>query len=81
MTLAEIIAELQALQAAQATFTQADIDAAVVTAVTPLNDQIVALTAQVTAFPDQVHAAVLAEDASLAAKLKPILDELAALTV
>lgn len=80
-TLADVIAELQAIQASQAQFTQADIDSAVAAAVQPLNVQIVALTAQVTAIPDQVHAAVLAEDVVLAGKVKPFLDQIAALLV
>lgn len=82
-TLADVIAELQAIQASQAQFTQADIDAAVATAVTPLNSQVTVLTqevtdlqAQVLALPGQIHDAVLAEDVALAAKVKPIIDEL-----
>lgn len=76
--LAQVQAQLVALQAAQATFTQADIDAAVAAAVSPLNDQVAALQASVAAFPGQVHDAVLAEDVAVAAKVKPILDQLVA---
>lgn len=59
-----------------------DVDAAVAAAVGPLNDQIAALNAQVASLfsADQVHQAVLDEDSKLAAKIKPILDELAAAT-
>lgn len=92
MTIAQILdlltqvqAELVALQANQTQFTQADLDAAVLAAVTPLTDsvtalnlQVVDLQAQVSAFPGQVHDAVLAEDVAIAAKVKPILDALVA---
>jgi hypothetical protein len=59
---------------------QMQIDAAVAAAVGPLNDQIAALNSQVSSMftADQVHQAVLDEDAKLAAKLKPILDALGA---
>lgn len=77
MTLAEVIAELQAIQASQAQFTQADIDAAVKAAIDPLAAQMVDLQAQVAAMPDQVHQAVLAEDAMVAQKVKPVLDQMA----
>lgn len=78
MTLADVIAELQAIQASQAQFTQADVDAAVKAAVDPLAAQMAALQAQVMAIPDQVHAAVVAEDVLVAAKIKPIVDQLVA---
>lgn len=87
-TLLDVIAELQAIQASQAQFTQSDVDAAVLAAVTPLNTQVAALAqqvvdlnAQVLALPGQIHDAVLAEDVALAAKIKPVIDELAALLV
>jgi len=90
MTLAQIldlVAQLQAavtqLQASQASFTQADMDAAVAAAVGPLNDQIAALNqsvmdlqGQVAGVPDQIHAAVVAEDATVAEKIKPLIDQL-----
>lgn len=57
-------------------FTQADIDAAVAAAVQPLNDQVAAMQATIDTIPDQIHAAVLAEDADLAAKIKPLIDQL-----
>lgn len=69
--LAQVQTQLVALQAAQATFTQADVDAAVKAAVDPLNAQLATL-------PDQVHAAVVAEDAVIAAKVKPTVDALVA---
>ena len=83
MTLAQILdlvsqlqAAVTALQAAQATFTQADIDAAVKAAVDPINAQVAALQASVAGVPDQIHAAVVAEDVALAAKIKPLIDQL-----
>lgn len=76
----DLIAQLQssvaALQAAQATFSQADIDAAVAAAVQPLNDQVAAMQAQIAGIPDQIHQAVMDEDAALAAKIKPLIDQL-----
>lgn len=73
MNLAAILALLQQaqqaiadLQSQQTSFTQADIDAAVLAAVGPLNDQVAALNAQVMAFPDQQTKAV--SDAVSAAK-------------
>lgn len=73
MNLAAILALLQQAQQAivdlqntQTGFTQADIDAAVLAAVAPLNDQVAALNAQVMAFPEQQTKAVL--DAVAAAK-------------
>lgn len=74
--LAAVQAQLAAFQASQATFTQADIDAAVSAAVQPLNDQVTALQASIAGVPDQIHAAVVAEDAALAAKIKPLIDQL-----
>ncbi len=75
-----LVAQLQdavnQLKASQATFTQADVDAAVAAAVQPLNDQVTALQAQVAGVPDQIHAAVVAEDQALAAKIKPLIDQL-----
>lgn len=76
--LAQVQAQLVALQASQSTFTQADIDAAVKAAVDPLTLQLTDLQTQVAALPDQVHAAVLAEDAVLAAKVKTAVDQLVA---
>lgn len=83
MTLQEIIglvtdlqAQLVALQASTTQFTQADLDKAVSDAVAPLNAQVSDLQAQVGAIPDQVHQAVVAEDAALAGKVKPLLDQL-----
>lgn len=76
--LAQVQAQLVALQAAQATFSQADIDAAVKAAVDPLTAQLVALNAQVAAMPDQIHQAVVAEDALVAQRVKPAIDQLAA---
>lgn len=78
MTLAEVIAELQSIQASQAQFTQADMDSAVAAAVAPLSAQMADLQAQVVAMPDQIHQAVLAEDAMVAQKVKPIIDQLIA---
>lgn len=73
MNLAEIIAALQAqitalqtLQSSQTQFSQADIDAAVLAAVGPLNDQVSALQVLVAAFPEQQTKAV--SDAVSAAK-------------
>lgn len=81
--LAAVQAQLAAFQASQATFTQADIDAAVLAAVGPLNDQLTALNQSVTdlqtslaGVPDQIHAAVVAEDVALASKIKPLIDQL-----
>lgn len=76
--LAQVQAQLVALQASQATFSQADIDAAVKAAVDPLTAQLVALNAQVAAMPDQIHQAVVAEDALVAQRVKPAIDQLAA---
>lgn len=83
--LSQVQAQLVALQNTATQFSQADLDAAVLAAVTPLNDtvaalnvQVVDLQAQVTAFPGQVHDAVLAEDVAIAAKVRPILDALVA---
>lgn len=73
---AQLQASLVALQAAQATFSQADLDAAVAAAVGPLNDQVAAMQAQIAGIPDQIHAAVVQEDADLAAKIKPLIDQL-----
>lgn len=76
MNLADIIAALQALQASQPQFSQADVDAAVQAAVAPLNEQVASLQAQVVAIPEQLHQAALAEDAMLAEKLKVLIDQL-----
>lgn len=83
MSLSEIIAKLQeqlvALQAladSQTQYSQADLDMAVADAVAPLNQQIVALQAQVGALPQAIHDAVVAEDVALAAKVKPLVDQL-----
>lgn len=78
MTLQEIIDQLVAFQASQAQFTQADVDAAVAAAVAPVNEQVLALQAQAAQVPDQIHAAILAEDANLAQKIKPLIDQIAA---
>lgn len=79
MTLAQIIEELKALAAAQAQFSQADIDQAV--ANQKAEDQIAMddLKAQVAAMPGQIHDAVVQEDARVAQAIKPLVDQLAAL--
>lgn len=74
--LVDLQAKLAAIQAAQATFTQADVDAAVKAAVDPINAQVTALQGQIAGVPDQIHAAVVAEDVALAAKIKPLVDQI-----
>ena len=78
MALQDIIKELQDLAASQPQFTQSDIDAAVKAAVDPLAAQVAELQSSVAAIPAQVQAAVLAEDQAVAAKAKPIIDQLLA---
>lgn len=75
-----LVAQLQdavnQLKDSQAQFSQSDVDAAVAAAVQPLNDQVLALQAQAAQVPDQIHAAVLAEDAVVAQKIKPLIDQI-----
>lgn len=67
--LAQVQAQLVALQQSTAVYTQADLDAAVASAVAPLNEQ-------VAAFPGQIEAAVGAEKARVLDSVKGKIDEL-----
>lgn len=83
MSLADIIAalqtqlaNLQALQAATTSFTQADIDSAVAAAVAPLNAQIAAIPGQVTAAVEAMKAADLIELAQVEAAVQTLMASL-----
>jgi len=76
-TISQLLADIAQLQTELQTapqFTQADVDNAVAAATAPLNAQVASLQHQVDGIPQQISAAVAAENARLVGIVKAGLD-------